>query len=275
MTVDSAGDKDRHRAAAWAEGVTALSVFVGMRACVAALEAIQKVDDAVLKHVLFVGLVVSYARAFEEARHAETQVSRKFSIRGVESGDFSRRYHDALLSLRNDRIAHAGHELNDYSLSFLRLKASIETPGADGTVIRQIKRHDVGTRARATLASGFKDAETTTALLAHFKALEAEAGGRLAVAIAKHQLASVLKLEQDARDGRDETKTLARASFRVPAGLLVMGGEDLVLSLAEPPAGLPLSFIALKLQLILSQQGGHIECSIYEVTDGQQRPESP
>lgn len=267
MTADSAEAKERHRGAKWAEGVTALSVLVGMRACIAALEAIETTDDAMLKHALFAGLVVSYARAFEQAKHPKTQVSRKFSVRGLKSEDFSRSYHDTLLSLRDDRIAHSGHELNDYSLSFLRLKATIETPSADGAVVQQVERRNVGTRARATLASGFKNAEISTAILAHFRALEAEAGGRLAIAIIEHDLASVLKLEQDAKDGRDETKTLASTSFKVPAGLLVLGEEDLVLSLAEPPAELPLAFTALKLNLVVDQQGARIECGLYEVTD--------
>lgn len=268
LSPDPYAEGERHRGAKWAEGVAALSVLVGMRACIAALDAIEKTDDAMLKHVLFVGLIVSYARAFEEAKHAKTQVSRKFSIRGIESANFSRPYHDTLLSLRDERVAHAGHELNDYSLSFLRLKASIATAQADGTIIRQTERHNVGTRARATLASGFRDAETSAAVLSHFRALEAEAGGRLAVAIIEHDVASVQKLEQDAKDGRDETKTLASTSFKVPADLLVLGEEDLVLSLAKPPAGLPLSFTALKLHLVLDKQGGRIECGIYEVTDG-------
>lgn len=218
--------------------------------------------------MLFVGLVVSYARAFEEAKHLETAISQRFSIRNIESPSFSRAYHDELLAVRDDRIAHVGHDLNDYALTFLRVKAKFATPHPDGTISESVKSWNVGTRARATLACGVEGENHSAALVAHFEALEAEASRRLAVAIVEHDRASIFKLEQEVREGREHTKTLASASYRVPPGLLVIGEEDLVVSLADGTNALPLSFAALKLQYINDEAGDRVECEIYEISAG-------
>jgi hypothetical protein len=264
---DPYAEKIRHRAIKWAEGVAALGILVAMRACEAALEAIPKADDHVLRHVLFTGLVVSYARAFEDVVHPDVDIRRRFSIRGIVG--FDRSLHDALLALRDDQIAHAGHALNDYALTFQVAKLTFGVEQPDGTIKERVERHIVGTRARASIATGVPADEQSAALLAHVRALTQEATGRLAMAIVEHDAASLFRFEQAAAEGTSPTKTLAKKTFRPPPGpgLMVLDEDDLALSLAQAKGDLRLAFALLTFRL--EQKGGDLllNLTIYEVPE--------
>lgn len=267
MTADPQAEKVKHRAIKWAEGVAALSVLIGMRSCAAALEAIPKTDDYILRHVLFSGLVVSYARAFEVVKHPHLEVSTRFRVRKMEGEGFNKAFHDALLAMRNAQIAHAGHSLNDYDLTFLRDNLKVATKQPDGSVKETNKRHIIGTRARASLAAGLVSEAVSAELLAHVRALEQEAVGRLCIAIVEHDAASVFRLEQEAADGKSYGNVLATKTFKVPPGLVVLDEDDLVLSLAKMPAGLRLAFAVLTFNLVQDSEGFSLNCSIHEVLD--------
>jgi hypothetical protein len=242
-------EKIKHRAVKRAEGVAALSVLTGMGLCAAALEAIRKSEDHLVQSALFSGFVVNYARAFEEVNDPETQTVRRFSTKKLPP-PFSRSLHDTLLSLRNEQIAHADHVLNDYALTFMTATLTVETPQADGTVITRKERHLVGTRARASLACGPSTAAGHDELLAHVRALENEAGQRLAVAIVEHDAASIFRLEQQAKEGTNYAKTLKKRRFVSGPGMLVVGEEDLALSLAKTPEALPLGFAVMHYHVV-------------------------
>ena len=237
-------EKIRHRAIKRTEGIVALSVLVGMGVCARVLEAMRTTDDPLVRSALFSGLVVNYARAFENAVDAATQAAKRFGVRRL-SAPFDKNLHNALLSLRNEQIAHAGHVLNDYNLTFMSMKKTIATQEADGTITKSEKRHLIGTRARASLACGPATLETHEKLLAHVRALESEAAQRLSVAIIEHDEASVFRLEQLA-DGRNVFETLKSKQFTIMGPTLVLfGEEDLAISLANTPDAMPLAFAVM------------------------------
>jgi len=248
--ADPNASRIKHRATKWAEGVAALSVIVGMRSCAIAMDAIAGASNPVLRSVLFSGVVVSYARAFEVVEDRDTKTARRFSIRGI-APPFSKTLHQALLALRNEQVAHAGHLMNDYSLAFLRATATIESPAPDGSIRRTVERRDVGTRARASLACGPSTQQGHADLLAHVVAAEAVARQRLAVAIVEHDLASLFRLKQEADEGRSYGKILTTKTFSASGpSVAVLEEGDLAFSLAEAPAALPLAFAVMHFNVL-------------------------
>lgn len=238
------------RAEKWAEGVAALSVLSGMRSCAAGLEALTQTDDPLLHTVLFSGIVVNYARAFEEVKDKATGTARRFSTRKL-SPPFNKDFHQALLTLRNEQIAHVGHGMNDYDLTFMIAKVTVETPQPDGSIKQDVNRHVVGTRARASLACGPITVQDHDDLLAHVRALEAEAGQQLSMAMVEHDVASLFRLEELAKGSESHTKTLKSKQFAPSiGGLLVMGEEDLAFSLAKSPTVLPLAFAVMHYRVV-------------------------
>lgn len=239
---DVYAEKIRHRAEKWAEGVAALSVVAGMRTCAAALQALDKTVDPLLAAALFSGVVVNYARSFEEAREERTGITRRFSTKKMPP-PFDRGLHEALLSLRDEQVAHAGHVLNDYSLSFITVNITAEEAGSGEPKTRTF-RQPVGTRARASIACGPSREVSGLALVAHVNALATEASRRLGHAIVEHDLASLFRLEQEQAEGVSYSRTLKSGRFepKVP-GIARIGEEDLVFSRAGAPAALPLGFV--------------------------------
>lgn len=249
---DTAMDRSariRQRAVKRIEGVAALSVLTGMRQCISALESMLTLDDSIARSVLFSGLIVSYARAFEGVTDTETQTARSFGVKRL-SAPFDRALHDAILSLRNEQIAHAGHALNDYSLTFMAFTVNSETRQPNGTVTRSEKRHIIGTRARASLALGPATTDVHEKLLAHLSALEDEASRRLAVAIIEHDAASLFRLEEQTENGEVWASLHTRNIEVEGQGLLIAGEEDLAISLAKAPDALPLAFAVTHYNLV-------------------------
>lgn len=237
------------RAKAWADGVAALSVLSGMRLCAAALEAMSKSEEPLVKAVLFSGLVVNYARAFETTRHPKTQTARKFAISKLPP-PFDRGLHNGLLVLRDKQVAHSGHDLNDFNLTFMSATTNMETPQPDGTVIRKRTRHIVGTRARASVACGIAARETAQKLAAHIDALQSEARQRLALAIIEHDVATLKRLTDESAEP-PEWETLHTTHFKLEgSGIITAGEEDLAVSLAKAPENVPLSFAVVHYHVV-------------------------
>jgi hypothetical protein len=192
--------------------------------------------------------VVNYARAFEEVRDAKTGTVRRFTVRNLPR-PFDKTLHATLLSLRNEQIAHLGHVLNDYSLTFMAATVKIETPQPDGTSTQEKTRCLVGTRARASVACGPATVDAHKHLLAHIRALEAEAGQRLAQAIIEFDLASMNRLNK-AEDGPEWATLKSKHFRRNGAGLAVANEQDLAFSLAKAPNALPLEFTVLHYHVV-------------------------
>lgn len=260
---DTDPEKLKQRAIWRVEGVAALSVLAGMRVCVSALEEMRASDDPFVRTALFSGLVVNYARAFEEAKDEKTQTVRRFSIRKLPA-PFDRKLHDTIIAMRNEQIAHAGHSQNDYNLTFLIAKLKVESPQPDGEIMRQEMRHILGTRARASLASGISTADAYDNLLAHLRAVEKEAAQRLGVAIVEHDAASIFRLEEDAQGyAVMETLKTNHGAAKWP-GIVRFGEEDLAFSLAKRNEILPLQLTVMHCNVVEKDGAFNLNWQIVE-----------
>lgn len=251
MTDDRYAAQVKERALKWAEGVAALTVLVSMRSCVATLEAMKNTDDPLVRSVMFNGFVVNYSRGFENVYEPRTGIESSFKIKRLKVPGFSKSIHDTLLRLRNQQIAHAGHSLNDYSLTFLRVTINNTFTNPDGTAVTStMMRRNVGTRAKASIATGpTSDME----LILHFRALDLEARNRLTKSIIDHDAASMFRLHQEYEEGTNlseilNSKTLVNSAT---GGKIHLGEEGIAFSRASSPDSLPLEFTTLTFSVAL------------------------
>jgi hypothetical protein len=260
--MDEAEEERAHR---WAEGVAALSALVSARMCAVALDALSKTENPLVRATLFSGIVVNYSRGFEPAFHVETGISHRFKIKGFKSEHFNRNTHDEMLTLRNRQVAHAGHGLNDFSLSFLRINLKQTNLPDEGAQILLEKAIPVGTRARASLACGLDEPVATERLMAHLKALETEAATRLVIAMTQHEALSWEHMTRCETEGRPFGKSLLNRQMVLPAGMVILGEEDLTVSLASSPNTLPLAFAVLSVRVIETAEDVGVQITISEL----------
>lgn len=244
-----------HRASgiAWAEGVTALAVLIAMQQCKSALVAWRDSPDPFLKSVLFSGIFVNYARGFEEARLPGAGIARRFSTRSVPNPAFRPQLHRALLSMRNDQIAHVGHISNDVTMQYITVVADNKNDDQDIEAEPEICH--LGTKARASVSLGpLKVFEKE--FLGHCEALEVEAQTRLTRAILDHQILCMEMYAHDPAGARRKATTLKIASVKIPAkSLVILGDDDLHISLARSPSGLGLLFATSTYRIVLNASG--------------------
>lgn len=248
MSQTEHAEAARRREEKWAEGVAALAVFIAMQSCLEAIQALPKTESRALKSVLFSGFIAQYAAAFQEARHAETGITKKFSIRSLAGTEFKKDIHDSILLLRDKMVAHPKSSFNDHSLSFLRVRVTRENLNDEDAEPNSILRV-VGTRARASVALGPDQPDILEGLLQHLSKLEEEASTRLIQAIYEHDITSVALLEIEARLGTSSAKLLSRRTFETPPGILALGEEDLEFSLARGLDTLPSAIAVYTLRL--------------------------
>jgi hypothetical protein len=162
--------------AARLDGICATGVLAAAETCLAALSELHRLRSPLARGAMFTGLVVSYARAFEEAEIEPSGRKRRFSIRRLPQ-DFDRAIHGALLQLRNEYQAHAGHFANDVQV--LHLSASHEFP-ASGEI-------SLGSRSRVSMAIDFKEDADLFRVRGHLEALRDGAEERLHATLKLHQ----------------------------------------------------------------------------------------
>ena len=161
-----------------------MTAFVGMETCLICLEKIKETELLFLRNALVTGLCVNYAKSFEPAFDAEEGKTQSFRTRNIEG--FDRKVHDDLLRMRDKYVAHAGHGVNDYQISFLEINGSADLVNSDGKVGEIKLKHALGSSGRASIAIGFDDISIER-IKRHAYSLRVAAGNELIHAILDHQ----------------------------------------------------------------------------------------
>lgn len=182
MIAEPPAPTQRQLASVRLDALAALGAMVCASQCHRTLGLLIQITDPYARSTVLTGLIAVYFRAFEEVKDSEYRLSRRFSTKKIAG--FDPDIHKSLLMLRNKSIAHAGHDLNDFDLRYMVINLVQNPPPENAEPIEM----GVGSRAQASVPTGFEQEETYERLRLHLEALYNVSGLRLTQSLADHQM---------------------------------------------------------------------------------------